>query len=287
MPGWNHHGSNPLTGVNTLLRSVERIHQLTPNILNTPLSCNVTGLLSLTKALHSQKYVKYFSTNTNGDGTLSSNLKSELATIEGKDLNPNYIVGFIDAEGSFNISISKDENRTTGFRVVCEIHITQKAHSAKILYAIKDYFGCGVVKVDNKNTDGLKYQLSSFIDINRVLIPFLEKHPLLTSKYLNYLSFKKAIEMVLNREHLTAQGIERLKTIAQEMNTKRTFKEKWEFCQEHCSKSLITPEWVQGFTDGEGCFYFFMGKQKINKEESSTWLLQASNSPKYSRRGCS
>jgi hypothetical protein len=87
------------------------------------------------------------------------------------NLHPNYITGLIDGEGSFNITISRDENRTTGHRVVCEIHVTQKAHSASVLYLLKDYFGCGVVKIDNKNTDGLRYQLSRIVDLSRVLIP--------------------------------------------------------------------------------------------------------------------
>lgn len=192
------------------------------------------------------------------------------------NLHPNYITGLIDGEGSFNITISRDENRTTGHRVVCEIHVTQKAHSASVLYLLKEYFGCGVVKTDNKRMDGMKYQLSSYKDIDRVLIPFLEEFPLLTSKYLNYLDFKIAIEMLKNGEHLTREGIDKLKELAQKMNTNRSFKDKWEFTQKHCSKAVITPEWIQGFTDGEGCFYFYIGKPKIRGKESSTWYLQAS-----------
>jgi len=67
------------------------------------------------------------------------------------------------------------------------------------------------VKTDNKRMDGMKYQLSSYKDIDRVLIPFLEEFPLLTSKYLNYLDLQKAIEMLKNGEHLTREGIEKLK----------------------------------------------------------------------------
>jgi hypothetical protein len=126
------------------------------------------------------------------------------------------------------------------------------------------------------------------VDISRVLIPHLDKYPLLTSKYLNYLTrfvlgitskdktLKKAIKMLENKEHLTLQGIEKLKNMASQMNTNRTFEEKWLFCQEHISKSTISPELIQGFTDAEGCFYFYMGKPNIKGKESSTWYLQAS-----------
>src|SRR3954468_22078737 len=192
------------------------------------------------------------------------------------NLHPNYIAGLIDGEGSFNITISKDDSRSAGHRVVCEMHVTQKTHSASVLYLLKEFFGCGVVKIDNKNTDGLKDQLSSIVDISRVLIPHLDKYPLLTSKYLNYLTFKKAIKMLENKEHLTLQGIEKLKNMASQMNTNRTFEEKGQFCQEHTSKSTISPEWIQGFTYAEGCLYFYMGKPNIKGKESSTWYLQAS-----------
>jgi hypothetical protein len=82
--------------------------------------------------------------------------------------------------------------------------------------------------------------------------------------------------MLENKEHLTLQGIEKLKNMASQMNTNRTFEEKGQFCQEHTSKSTISPEWIQGFTDAEGCFYFYMGKPNIKGKESSTWYLQAS-----------
>lgn len=57
--------------------------------------------------------------------------------------------------------------------------------------------------------------------------------------------------MLESKEHLTLQGIDKLKNMASQMNTNRTFEEKWQFCQEHTSKSTINPEWIQGFTDAE------------------------------------
>lgn len=151
------------------------------------------------------------------------------------------------------------------------MHITQNENSAKALYAIKEYFGCGVVKTDNKQTNTLKYQISSYKEINSILIPFLDKYPLLTSKRLNYLTFKKAINMMLNKEHLTVEGINKLQVLSQSMNKNRTFADKFNFCQNNNIDSLITPQWIAGFVDGEGCFYFYIGKQT-----NTTILLQAS-----------
>lgn len=179
-------------------------------------------------------------------------------------LNPDYIVGFIDGEGSFNITISKDSNRPAGFRLVCEMHITQSAHSIQLLQSLKDYFDCGVIKVDNKFTNTMKYQVSSYKDISNKIIPFLDKYPLLTSKYLNYQTFKKAINLMNNGEHLTSEGISKIQELANQMNNKRSFSEKFNFTKTHLTKYPITPNWIRGFVDGEGCFYFPLKGGKTN-----------------------
>jgi LAGLIDADG endonuclease len=82
--------------------------------------------------------------------------------------------------------------------------------------------------------------------------------------------------MLINGEHLTFEGIEKLKILAKQMNTNRSFEEKWEFMKNYCSKVNITPEWIAGFVDGEGCFYFYIGKQTLKGKKSTTWLLNPS-----------
>jgi len=150
-------------------------------------------------------------------------VKKIYTTFKPQELNPKYIIGFIDAEGSFNITISKDNKRLTNYKVVCELHITQNINSIKVLKNIKDYFNCGVIKVDNKKTNTMKYQISSYKDIANIIIPFLDKYPLLTSKYLNYKTFKEAINLMIDKKHLTLEGMNKIKELASKMNTKRSF----------------------------------------------------------------
>lgn len=192
------------------------------------------------------------------------------------NLHPNYITGFIDGEGSFNITISRDENlqQVTVSSVRSTLH---KKPTLLVCYIFsKILLAVELSRLTIKKPDGLKDQLSSIVDISRVLIPHLDKYPLLTSKYLSLLDIhlKKAINMMENKEHLTLQGIEKLKNMAGIPNEYQSDEEKWVFCQEHIS--TISPEWIQGFTDAEGCFYFYIGKPNIKGKESSTWYLQAS-----------
>jgi hypothetical protein len=151
------------------------------------------------------------------------------------------------------------------------MHITQSAHSIQLLQSFRDYFDCGVVKVDNKLSNTMKYQVSSYKDIANKIIPFLDKYPLLTSKYLNYQAFKKVISLMTDGEHLTSEGISKIQELANQMNNKRSFSEKFNFTQTHLAKYPITSDWIRGFVDGEGCFYFYIGKQT-----NTTIQLQAS-----------
>jgi len=84
------------------------------------------------------------------------------------------------------------------------------------------------------------------VDISRVLIPHLDKYPLLTSKYLNYLTFKKAIKMLENKADLTLQGIEKLKNMASQMNTNRTFEENGYFAKSVFLSLLLAQSGFKG-----------------------------------------
>lgn len=70
---------------------------------------------------------------------------------------------------------------------------------------------------------------------------------------------------------MTKEGIERLKEIKNKMNKNRSNKEKYEFIKRHLENNKISPEWVLGFEDGEGCLKFNIGKQT-----ETTIQLQAS-----------
>ena len=189
-------------------------------------------------------------------------LSSNSNLLGGKTLQKDWISGFIDGEGCFNISITKHPGVKVGYNVQLKMHVTQHINSVNVLYAMKEFFKCGSMVVHNKLADRMRYQITAIAEIQNVLIPFLEEHPLLTSKFLNYLDFKKAVDLVSNKKHLTLEGIEQLRILAKGMNTGRTFDQKWIFCQENNTKGVITPGWFVGFVDGEGCFQFHINETK-------------------------
>ena len=52
-----------------------------------------------------------------------------------------------------------------------------------------------------------------FSDIYETIIPLLHKYPLVGSKQQDYLDFVKVAELIKTKEHLTAEGLEKIKLI--------------------------------------------------------------------------
>jgi len=74
---------------------------------------------------------------------------------------------------------------------------------------------------------------------------------------LDFLSFVKGVEMVANKQHLTAEGVYSLRAIAQAMNTGRETPEGYR--PEHTVPSSsnyipLYPHYISGFVTGDGCF---------------------------------
>jgi hypothetical protein len=67
--------------------------------------------------------------------------------------NDNFIIGFIDGDGSFNISFD------TSKKISFEFSITQHHTSLKLLQDIKEFFGCGTIKFKTPTT--IRYQVNS------------------------------------------------------------------------------------------------------------------------------
>ena len=102
----------------------------------------------------------------------------------------------------------------------------------------------------------MSYQVSSYKDIANKIIPFLDENRLLTSKYLNYMAFKQAINLMIDKEHLTTEGIIKIQELANLMNTKRSFSEKFNFT----TRTFYNFRMVSRFCGWRGLFLFLHWK---------------------------
>ena len=75
----------------------------------------------------------------------------------------------------------------------------------------------GVGKIYKLRQDYIHYSVNLMNDLE-VLLNHLDKFPLLTQKYGDYKLFKQAYKLVLNKEHLTPQGLRKIVAIKASLN---------------------------------------------------------------------
>ena len=132
------------------------------------------------------------------------------------NLEPQWIVGFVDGEGCFHIGISAHAEMKTGFQVLPEFTVVQHERDAQVLHALKAHFGCGVVRSNHGNR--LAYRVRSNEHLLNRIIPFFEKHQLKTKKRVDFQKFRKVVRMMGENRHLTQDGIEEIRRIKDQMN---------------------------------------------------------------------
>ena len=131
-------------------------------------------------------------------------------------LEAYWVVGFVDGEGCFFVGVNGHPEMTSGFQVLPEFTVVQHERDVQLLYALKQFFGCGVVRVNHE--DRMAYRVRKLAHLKERIIPFFETHPLKSKKWVDFLKFKKTLLLMDRGEHLTPDGIERIKAIASSMN---------------------------------------------------------------------
>ena len=133
------------------------------------------------------------------------------------DLTAQWIVGFIDGEGCFHIGINKNQEMKLGVQVLPELTVVQHEVDEQVLYALKDYFQCGVVRKNHGTR--LCYRVRGHKNLMEKIIPFFEKHKLKTRKRIDFQKFRKVVLLMEKEDHLTPDGLEKIRKIQTSMNS--------------------------------------------------------------------
>ena len=131
-------------------------------------------------------------------------------------LEEQWIVGFVDGEGCFHVSINPHDEMTLGFQVLPEFTVVQHERDIQVLNAMKAYFGCGVVR--KNHGDRMAYRVRGIKHLMDHIVPFFERHSLKTKKRIDFLKFRQILLKIQSGDHLTLQGIEEIRAIKEEMN---------------------------------------------------------------------
>ena len=134
-------------------------------------------------------------------------------------LEAQWIAGFVDGEGCFHIGIAQHDGMTTGVQILPEFTVVQHQRDAQVLYALKAYFGCGVVR--NNHGDRLAYRVRDRRCLVDVVAPFFMKHSLKTSKNVEFLKSRRVLLWMEANRHLDSAGVEEIRRVAETMNRGR------------------------------------------------------------------
>lgn len=163
-----------------------------------------------------------------------------------------WLVGFTDGDGTFNIYISKDNKLTFTYK------LSQSIYNEQLLYKIKSKLGVGNI---NKSLGMSNYVIRKKEHLINIIIPIFDKNMLLSSKQFNYLKFKDALYISLNKNISNENKIILIKEIKDRkipINYKSPI---WNNLNISDIKSItnvykyMSKSWLIGFIEAEGSFY--------------------------------
>lgn len=136
-----------------------------------------------------------------------------------------WIVGFVDGEGCFSISIVRNATSRLGWQVQHEFVVTQSNESIESLKRLQSFFDCGFV-YENERHDNHRSPLARYVvrrrdDLRMKIVPFFESNPLMTAKRNDFMLFRSVLELMDNRRHLDFEGLSTIAAITQRMNRKQ------------------------------------------------------------------
>ncbi len=187
-------------------------------------------------------------------------------------MDPLFITGIFDAESSFVVAMLKNPRYKTGWNVQPRVQIKMHEKDRFLIINIQEYFGgIGHVSKPNNNST-VEFRVTTINDITNVIIPHFDNYPLLTKKYSDYTLFKKIINLMLEKEHTSIQGIQNIVNNRASMNGGLSNELKKAFPNTVLVKrderinnyNIIahSKEWIAGFSTGESNFFIAVQNSK-------------------------
>ncbi len=144
-------------------------------------------------------------------------------------LNPWFVVGLIDGEGCFCITVSRHKTKRLGLDPRLMFEVEMIIEDKPLLERLQAFFNCGSIYELKYTRYGwrphAKFAVKSHKDIVEKIVPFFEKYPLQSKKAKDFAYFCEAVELFKQKEHLSIEGINKLRQIQSRMNMRK--KDKW------------------------------------------------------------
>ena len=128
-------------------------------------------------------------------------------------LNPEYIIGLVDGEGSFYVRLNSDPRRRN--KVELKFSVKLRHQDREILEQLQAFFDCGKIYLQKdkrpNHTDCYRYEVNNKKEVIEKIIPFFEKnYPKIQSRKRDFELFKQIAELS-QKDNLDLQEIQNLK----------------------------------------------------------------------------
>src|SRR3990170_2288249 len=126
-----------------------------------------------------------------------------------------YLAGFVDGEGSFNVSLRRKPDYQIKWQVVLSFNVSQR--DLTNLLTLKEILGCGIIK---KRRDGV-YSLDITTPSNVIfrVIPFFRRFPFRSKKAVkNFAIFCKIAALMNLGNHRNVQGLKEILALRETLN---------------------------------------------------------------------
>jgi len=137
-----------------------------------------------------------------------------------------WIIGYVDGEGCFSVSLFRNKTTKFGWQVFPEFVVTQGEKSKNHFEILLKFFKCGKVFVnkryDNHNENLYRYCVRSKKDLTEIIIPFFDKNRLKTAKKEDFKIFAKIVAMMNENEHSKLSGMKKIAKMIEKMNHRKS-----------------------------------------------------------------
>jgi len=150
---------------------------------------------------------------------------SEKKEVDKSALDSNaWLAGFIDADGNFSVNFNSVSIACCEFRLVQSSVNHLNLSQRDLMYSLSKFLNVKLSENTRKEWPGyLEYAVrTGSKKSNEILVFYLERYSLFSSKYLNYKAYKEVFDMIIKKEHLTKKGKKKIDLIKEGMNNKRT-----------------------------------------------------------------
>ena len=132
------------------------------------------------------------------------------------ELAADWVVGFVDGEGCFQINLSPDESSTVGYQVLVEFVVVQHERDLQILQALKRFFRAGVVRqlVDDRYCLRIRK-----LEPLQTVCEFFHSHPLKSKKHVDFCKFRRIMQLIDQQQPLQKDGLLEIVDIALSMSS--------------------------------------------------------------------